>query len=281
MRPPISYFGGKSRLAPWIASLLPPHRVYVEPFCGSAAVLFAKPPSTHEIINDLDGELVHFMRVLRERPDELELACRLTPYARDEYAAAKRPAGDVDELERARRWWVLCSQSFAKLGAGWSTSVVRQASPALSVRNRIGYFAAAAERLSGVVVENRDAMEVIEAYDAPDTALYVDPPYLQTTRTGLRTRASGDYLHEFAADDDHRALAQTLARTSGAVFVSGYPSALYDELYVGWSRIEREVVCRVGNMAAASNPHRTEVLWSNRPLDEGRLSFDIQEPARA
>ena len=74
MRPPVTYFGGKSRLAPWIASLLPPHRVYVEPFCGSAAVLFAKAPSTHEVINDRDGNLVNFLRVLRTRPDELELA---------------------------------------------------------------------------------------------------------------------------------------------------------------------------------------------------------------
>jgi DNA adenine methylase len=112
VRPPVAYFGGKGRLAPWIASLLPAHRVYVEPFCGSAAVLFAKAPSTHEVINDRYGDLVCFLRILRERPDEMELACRLTPYARDEYVVGQvlaelRPDGQgrhrVVDVDPARQ----------------------------------------------------------------------------------------------------------------------------------------------------------------------------------
>src|SRR4051794_15717834 len=71
LKPPIPYFGGKARIAPWIVSLMPPHRVYVEPFAGSAAVLFAKARATHEILNDVDGEVVNFFRVLRERPEDL------------------------------------------------------------------------------------------------------------------------------------------------------------------------------------------------------------------
>lgn len=247
MKPPVAYYGGKSRLAPWIASLLPPHRVYVEPFAGSAAVLFAKRPSTHEIINDLDGDLVCFFRVLRARPDELERACRLTPYARDEYEAADLSEPGLDDLERARRWWVRSSQSFAqvaKVGTGWSTSVERGSNNARSVWNRLGRFAAVAARLGPVSIENRDAVEVVAAYDTPDGVIYADPPYLGTTRSAIAggRRPNGDYFHEFATEEQHRALAEALRSARSAVLLSGYPSELYEELYGGWWRTERRVL---------------------------------------
>lgn len=89
MRPPFPYYGAKVRLARWIASMLPPHRMYVEPFSGSGAVLFAKTPSAHEVLADIDGNIVNFFRVLRDRQAELERVCRLTPYAREEYRAAE------------------------------------------------------------------------------------------------------------------------------------------------------------------------------------------------
>lgn len=264
------YYGGKSRLAPWIASLLPSHRVYVEPFAGSAAVLFAKTPSTHEILNDLDGDLVCFMRVLRERPEDLEMACRLTPYARDEYAAADLDIEDLDDMERARRWWVRSSQSFgqmAKSGTGWSTSIQRGSNNARSVWNRLDRFLACAHRLGCVCIENRDAMEVVENYDDPRGAMYVDPPYLGSTRSAVRDgRRRGAYAHEFLGDDQHSALARVLGAAKATILVSGYPSPLYDELYAGWYRIERQVLCRVSNGRSGTNGKRTEVIWSNRPL---------------
>lgn len=85
MRPPFTYYGGKIGLAERIVDLMPRHRVYVEPFAGSLAVLFAKPPCVHEIVNDLDGAIVNFWRVLRDKREQLEHACALTPYARAEW----------------------------------------------------------------------------------------------------------------------------------------------------------------------------------------------------
>ncbi|HET7486852.1 MAG TPA: DNA adenine methylase [Acidimicrobiales bacterium] len=282
MKPPIAYFGGKTRLAPWIAALMPPHRVYVEPFAGSAAVLFAKPRSTHEVINDLDGQLVNFFRVLREQPDEMERLCRLTPYARDEFAAAAVDAEALSDVERARRWWVRSSQSFAQTGGhntGWSTSVKRGSNNARSAWNRIERFAAAAERLACVTIENRDALEVVQAYDDPAGVVYADPPYLGSTRSsfcdanGWSRRPAGDYAHEFSTDEDHRALAGVLGALRATVFLSGYSSALYDEIYAGWWRLDRQVLCRASNGRSGSNGYRTEVLWCNRPID-GRLGLD-------
>jgi DNA adenine methylase len=86
--PPFAYYGGKTTLAGRIADLLPEHRHYVEPFAGSLAVLLAKPPSPMETVNDLDGNLMTFWRVLREQPDDLARVCALTPHSRAEHQAA-------------------------------------------------------------------------------------------------------------------------------------------------------------------------------------------------
>lgn len=277
MRPPFAYYGGKGRLAPWIVSLLPPHRVYAEPFAGSGAVLFAKPAATHEILNDLNGDIVTFFRILRDRPEDLERACRLTPYSREEFARADLTDPTIDDLERARRWWVRVSQSFAKNGAtttGWSTSIKRGSNNARSAWNHLDEFAQIADRLGWVTIENRDALQIIEEYSDHDGVLYVDPPYLGDTRTSYAggRRPGGDYIHEFHTHDEHRQLADALHASPSTVILSGYPSELYDQdLYADWHRLQRRVLRRSSNGRSATNCHVEEVLWSNRPLDEGRL----------
>lgn len=282
MKPLVPYHGGKGRLADWIADLLPPHRVYVEPFAGSAAVLLAKPRSTHEILNDVDGNVVNFYRVLREQPEGLERVCRLTPYARDEFLAADLHDDAIDDLERARRWWVRTNQSFAHTGTdatGWSTSIMRGSNNARSVLNRIDRFVVAAERLATVTIENRDALELISEYSVPDGVIYADPPYLLSTRSAMTRRPGGDYSHEFAAEDDHRALATALHASSSTVLLSGYHSPLYDDLYGAWPRIERRVLRRSSNGRSAIQAHAIEVIWTNRPLEDHLLSgLDTASP---
>lgn len=97
MRPPIAYYGGKQRVAQAISSMLPAHSHYVEPFAASLAVLLAKPASRLETVNDLDGDLMTFWRVLRDQPQELTRACALTPHSptRDDRRGHTPPAGGV------------------------------------------------------------------------------------------------------------------------------------------------------------------------------------------
>lgn len=281
MKPPVSYFGSKGRIAPWIVEMFPDHRVYVEPFMGSAAVLFAKPRSIHEIINDVDRGVVTFMRVLRDQPEELERLCRLTPYSRDEWNAADPDIEDLTELERARLWWCRATQAFgqvSKRNTGWSVSIERGSSNARSVFNRIDRFAAAAERLAGVTVEHRAAIEVIERYDHTSGVIYADPPYLGSTRSANKDgrRPGGDYLHELLTDEEHRALAAVLCECKATVFLSGYHSPLYDEIYAGWHTVERRVR-RTSNGRRGPNSHATEVVWSNRPINAQTSLADHQE----
>jgi len=272
IRPPFPYYGAKGRLAAWLASLLPvDHRVYVEPFAGSAAVLCAKAPSRFEVINDLDGNVITFFRMLRDREADLTRAVRLTPYSREEFRAADLDA-DLDDLERARRFFTRCSQSFNAAGSGrghaasWSTGSPSAPDRPGIVANRVERLYEVAERLRRVVVDNRDACETIARYDGPSVAMYLDPPYLAETRSGLATRSGGDYGHDTNTEADHRAIAEALAGVRATVLVSGYPSALYDELYDGWHRVERPVSHPTSNRPGRQGRHGVEVVWSNRPI---------------
>lgn len=209
MKPPIAYYGAKVTLGAQIAALLPPHEHYVEPFAGSLAVLLAKRPSRMETVNDLDHELMTFWRVLRDRPAALERACALTPHARAEHLEAYNPVPDDHpdpELEIARRVWVRLSQGRAGTlrRTGWRFYIKPGGSSASMPDYLAGYvdrMAAAAARLAAVSLECRPALELIEAYGQhSDVLLYVDPPYLGSTR-------ARNYRHEMASDAEHSELA--------------------------------------------------------------------------
>ncbi len=134
-----------------------------------------------------------------------------------------------------------------------------------------------AARLSGVYVENADALDVIARYAGPDALIYTDPPYLPATRTGRTRSRQGDYQHE-CSEDHHRALAAALHSTAAAVLVPGYSHPLYDELYAGWHRTEIRTKPS-GNHSTAATRHATEVIWSNRPPGEPDALFPATIPA--
>jgi DNA adenine methylase len=276
LRPAFPYYGGKIRLAPWIASMMPPHRVFVETHAGSAAVLFAKAPAPHEVLNDIDGNVVNFFRVLREHEEQLVRACELTPYAREEYRLADLADTSIDPVERARRFFIRVTQSFNACGAApgkrasWSNGMRRGSSQATTVVTLVGRLREIANRLRPVVIENRDALTVVGVYDAPDAVLYVDPPYLPETRAATNKGRVREYAHEYTPAD-HARLAEVLRDCAATVLLSGYPSPMYAQLYEGWWRAERVVQRPAANRAGYSAEMATEVLWSNRPLpvDEG------------
>lgn len=267
MRPPFAYYGGKIGLAGEIVRLMPAHRVYIEPFLGSGAVLFAKPPSRIEIVNDLDDRVVTFFRVLRDRPEDLELACRLTPYARGEWETAEAPT--EDDVEIARRFWCRVTQSFGKTAGtstGWSVTTARSQSVARTARSQLGRFRAVADRLASVVIERCDAADLVARLATPDSVVYCDPPYVARTRRRGRGSRYSDYRVDMGDEDAHRRLADVLRATPATVLLSGYHGPLYDELYGDWWRTEWRVHAHSSNAVAPSRDGRVEVLWSNRDL---------------
>lgn len=257
LKSPIQYFGAKQQIADQIVALMPAHRGYIEPYAGSLSVLLAKEPSKIEIVNDLDERLMTFWRVLRERPGELLHLADLTPHSRAELerAAALK---DADEMELARQVWVLLTQGRSRTmkRTGWRFYADPNGTNASFQTYMDAYrsrLLPAAERLRAVSLECRPALEVIEQYGAfADNLLYVDPPYVHSSRRGAR------YSHEMT-DDDHREMAATLRECQATVMLSGYASSLYDELFSDWHQVQ--IGARSDN---AVKRDVIEVVWMNR-----------------
>ena len=274
----MGYYGSKHRSAEWLIGLMPPHSGYCEPFAGSLSVLARKPPVKIEVANDLDSDIITFWRVLRDRPEDLERVCWLTPHSRVEHADTLplRPE-PYDELEHARRVWTRLAQGRAGQlrRTGWrhhQTVSGTGSGMARRLDQYLGRFAAVAERLRNVSLECRPALEVIANYGRdPDTLLYVDPPYLGTTRTG----SADGYAIEMRDEAAHRELAASLESCDAAVVLSGYHSPLYDDLYADWTRHEFHTWTGQGNQRA----ERIEVAWTNRDCGTNDEVLDFGEGA--
>jgi DNA adenine methylase len=276
-RPLLRWHGGKWRLGPWIVAHLPRHQVYIEPFGGAASVLLRKPRSYAEIYNDLDGDVVNLFRVLRsDRAGELVRALELTPFARTEFEDAYERSDDP--VEEARRLVVRSFMGFGSDGfnravrTGFrSTSNRSGTTPAHDWANYPKALLAIIERLNGVVIERRPALEVMFQHDRADALHYLDPPYMPGTRSG-KSRKTGERYHAYTHEmtlDDHRVLLSSLPAIKGAVVISGYETQLYDEALLGWRRV---TIAAMADGAAK----RTEVLWLNaRAADQiaGELAF--------
>ena len=253
-RPALRYFGAKYRLAPWIIGHMPPHVCYCEPFGGGANVLLRKPASTYEVYNDIDGEVVNFFRVLRERTADLVQAIQLTPHSREEQRLSFEPCDDP--FERARRLYVRSWQSYGgcrtQWRSGWRYSVRQSAHKAVTRSwGETDHLWPIVARLKQVQIEHDDALKVIARFDDPGTLYYCDPPYLAETRS-RRWRYKA-YTHE-CDEAYHRALAERLQAVEGLVLLSGYDAPLYRELYPGW-----EVATMRAHTDFASQT--TECLW--------------------
>jgi DNA adenine methylase len=254
-RPVLRYFGGKYKIADWIVDHFPEHKVYVEPFGGGASVLMRKKRSYAEVYNDLDNEVVNVFRVLRdpEKSKELERLVYLTPFARDEYEIAFQHAdNDVEQARRSiiKTFLTHGSDSMNRKSGFRVNSNRSGAHPARDWMNYPQYISEFTERLRGVAIENRDAIEVILQHDSPDTLFYVDPPYVHSTRS-----RSGKYRFEMT-DEDHLKLAEVLRSVKGKVIISGYSSDLYENTYSDWTKSEKHTFVNM-------NKPKTEIIYAN------------------
>ncbi len=263
VRTPLTYYGGKQGLARQIVPLMPAHRVYLEPFAGGAAMLFAKPRAERETLNDLDGQIMRFWRALRDRPDELAAAVAMTPYSRDEWALSREPA--EDDVEAARRLLVNVDQSFAQsrgswrpgqlTGCGrWRPGVWQNLPPRLVL---------AAQRLHGVSLEHGDALDLIPKWDRADAVIYVDPPYAGPLR---RDPTAG-----YDMDDDGTlwpALVDVLSDIRrAAVILSGYPCVEAEDLR-GWRMLPLSVKGNRLESGTSTMRDVPEVVWLSPAVPE-------------
>lgn len=263
MKTVLKYPGAKNRIADWICSHIPKHNVYLEPYAGSLAVLFNKEPCHIETVNDLHGEVVNYFRILRDHPDELQRMIELTPYSRTEYEKAYEQTDS--EIERARRFCIRCWMGFGcsnlyKNGfkSGQQTN---SPNPAKAWSNLPEVMEAASKRLKNVQIENLPALELIKRYDTEDVFIYLDPPYLHSTRK--------KYLYQYEMEDsDHEELLKTVTKHPGKVLISGYENEMYNDYLSGWEKCYKKTT-------AESGLERKEVLWMNYGKDQGQIILDI------
>lgn len=252
MKAILKYPGGKWRIADWIISQFPAHKVYCEPFFGSGGVFFNKAPSSLETINDIDGNVVNLFKVCRERPADLATVLELTPWSREEY----KNCYDMtvgDELERARRTVVRFHQSYGisnlSLSSWRNSQSARSPRVTAQWRELPEIVLNVCGRLKFAQIENIDALTLIERYDSYDTLLYVDPPYLQSIRK------KNLYKHEMS-DSQHIELLKLLKASKSKICLSAYDNELYNDMLEGWYTVEKRTQAQGGLM-------RTEKLYMN------------------
>ena len=255
IKPLLRYHGGKWIAAKKIIPHFPPHRIYVEPFGGAASILLQKDRSESETYNDLDDVIVNLFRVLQDRSlfADLEHKLSFTPYSRSEFELAYEDT--TDRVEQARRLLIRSWQGHSTVGAhrktGYRTNMkyVRRSFPPGDWIRLIEHLDLVVDRLRGVNIENRDAIEVITGHDVEDALIYADPPYTLDQRHGKV------YRHEMT-DSQHRDLIQTLKDCKSMVILSGYRNPIYDKMLNDWHSIEFNA------LADGASP-RIETIWMN------------------
>lgn len=247
----LKYSGGKWRIAPWIISYFPPHKVYCEPFFGSGAVFFTKSPCYIETINDIDGDVVNLFRVCRDNSEELARALEFTPWSREEFLSCMERSDDP--IEQARRTVVRFHQSYATCNhslRSWRNVQVSTGPRCAETWNRLpDIILRVCGRLKQAQIENIDAIELIRRYDSPDALLYLDPPY------PLNLRERNMYKHEMA-DSQHEELLRAVLKSKSMIVLSSYDNELYNDTLKGWYTAEKQTIAQAG-------ARRTEKIYMN------------------
>jgi DNA adenine methylase len=223
-------------------------------------VLLNKAPAPVEVYNDLDQRITRFFRVLRDQGEELHRRLALTPYSEVEFCESEQPA--ADEIEQARRDFVRWRLSLGGRSDSFSYTLHRVRRGMADVVS--GYLSIIdeqlpliTERLRRVEILMKPAIAVIRTWDSRDTLFYCDPPYVHETRHEGSRDVYGCEMSEY----DHRQLAGVLQRCTGKVVLSGYPSALYDELYGGWRKLQFDIANHAAGGRAKAR--KKETLWMN------------------
>lgn len=267
MKAIMKYPGSKWSIAEWIINFFPEHHSYLEPFLGSGAVLFNKPRSNIETVNDMDGNVVNLFEWIKKDPERLAHEIYYTPYARQVYDEAFASVPE-DSLGKAVNFYIRLNMGHGLRTnggkVGWKNDVQgRERSYAsqewCKVPDKIMY---AAERLRGVQIENKPAVELIQRFNFKNVLIYADPPYVLSARHGKQYRCEME-------DAEQSELLDTLLSHKGPVLISGYDNELYNDRLRDWHR--EETTC----YSQACSKKR-EVLWMNfEPLGQLSLKNDF------
>jgi DNA adenine methylase len=270
--PPLKWHGGKGYLASRIVELMPQHLHYVEPFAGGLAVLLHKAPDgISEVVNDADGTLMNFWKVMANEPlfEKFERRCEATPFSQPlfDQAMVNLPStsGSASPVDDAYWFFIRCRMSLAGRMDSFAplsrNRVRRQMNEQVSAwLNAVEGLSEVHARLKRIVILNADAKQVISQQDSQNTLVYADPPYVPQART-----ARDVYAHEMSLDDHGDLLDLfTSQEIKGKVMLSGYDNHLYSDRLRSWDRIEFDMPNH--SASGVTKRRMTEVIWANFEL---------------
>lgn len=258
LKPPLTYYGGKQKLTSKILPLIPEHNLYCEPFFGGGAIFFAKEPSNVEVINDLDGNIINFYKVLKKDFRKLNREIQATLYSRQDHQGAKVVLGYPElftDVKRAWALWALIHEGYASMMDGtWGYEKKSDTAVKRFRNKKLNFIKEYSERLEKVQIEYRDALQVIESRDTTESFFYCDPPYFNSCQ-----KYSIHYTEE-----NYIQLLDLLSKIKGKFLLSSYPSEILTK-YIKknkWWSMEIEmpvsVVARYGQ-----GKKKTEALIAN------------------
>jgi DNA adenine methylase len=259
-----NYFGGKFNHSDWVVKRLPETKSYVEVFAGSAIVLLNRKPSRIETYNDINSRVVNFFKVLREQSGDLISNIFLSPYAREEYLDCYKNLDEGNDLEKARKLFVVLNQSFNgtySRQTGWkmSTKETRATTSEAVSRwmSKLPNLVKIVDRLKYVQITNYDFRTIFEKFDSRDTLFYCDPPYLHDTRCN-----NNEYEYEMNSQD-HIDLLNLCRSAKGKIALSGYENEIYNKHLKGFFKsVAKE------KRDTLMHSKRREILWTNYDPDQ-------------
>ena len=280
--PPLKWHGGKHYLAPKIVALMTRCRTYVEPYAGGLSVLLARDPdNTSEIVNDLNGDLSNFWKVMADPGRFAKFVRRIEgiPMSEVVWNACHRtlakfhrlPRGSPEAGEllqeygglrvgRAVCFFVVCRQSLA--GRMDSFAPITQNRLRRRMNEQASAWLSAVEglpmvheRLKRVLVLNQEATKVIQKFDGPDVVMYLDPPYPSDTRV------SPDVYAEEMTRRQHQELLDVLVESKSNILLSSYPNELYDRRLKDWTQHRFDLPNNASGKR--SKDRKQEVVYTN------------------
>jgi len=259
IKTPITYYGGKQTMVNKILPLIPAHKLYVEPFLGGGAVFWAKPKSEMECINDLNGHVVTFYRVLKEDFALLRRLILSTPSSRRIHRETEyilKNSEYYSDIRVAWAFWAQTNMSFSSTifgGYGYGKDI--QAVKKIDSKKRM-FTQALKKRLDRVDIECNDALKVIQSRDRQDTFFYIDPPYYNAHM--------GHY--DGYTEAEFKELLSTLSEVKGNFLLSSYQSEPLQEYTdkMGWHQLQfvKAIVACKGDRSKT----KVEVLTANYQL---------------
>lgn len=259
MRPPLTYYGGKQRLAREIVSRIPEHVLYASVFAGGAAEFFAKSPSKIEILNDTNKELMNFYQVTKTKFIELEMMIRISLHSRQMHRDASiiySAPHLFTDIQRAWAVWVLATQSFGSMLDGTWGYDKKKAQTTGKVQNKKDAFTEEyAIRLQNVQLECADALYIISSRDTPNSFFYCDPPYFNSDCGHYGGYGKSDFIR----------LLQRLTEIEGRFLLSSYPSEVLGEFTIArnWNTVQFEQRTSINK---GSGKVKIEVMTANYPI---------------